>query len=93
MNVGQHIYDLMGCNWNMPAEYGAGVFEQCEADSGEPMGVYGTSTFHQGDGSTPAAHPKPSSSKCSNAHALQTRDAEAVMTVSQESLSFSRENA
>ncbi|KAK7442995.1 hypothetical protein VKT23_015942 [Stygiomarasmius scandens] len=60
----QHIYDEMGCEWNMPASYDAGVFEQCAGDSGEPMGVYGQSTFHQGDPSTPQPHPAPSSSQC-----------------------------
>lgn len=25
----------MGCEWNMPANYAAGVFEDCPADSGE----------------------------------------------------------
>lgn len=82
---GQHIYDVMGCDWNMPANYSPDVFEQCQGDSGEvrandymripltlilisrtqPMGVYGASTFHQGDAQTPAAHPIPSSSSCS----------------------------
>ncbi|KAF9021810.1 hypothetical protein BDZ89DRAFT_1071110, partial [Hymenopellis radicata] len=60
----QHIYDEMGCAWNMPARYDAGTFESCEGDSGEPMGVYGTSTFHQGDAATPDAHPAPASSQC-----------------------------
>ncbi|KAF9032653.1 hypothetical protein BDZ89DRAFT_984206 [Hymenopellis radicata] len=60
----QHIYDEMGCAWNMPARYDAGTFESCEGDSGEPMGVYGASTFHQGDAATPDAHPAPSSSQC-----------------------------
>ena len=31
----QHIYDEMGCEWNMPASYDAGVFEQCAGDTGE----------------------------------------------------------
>lgn len=31
----QHIYDEMGCMWNMPASYDAGVFEQCAGDTGE----------------------------------------------------------
>ncbi|KAF8872561.1 hypothetical protein CPB85DRAFT_1444959 [Mucidula mucida] len=60
----QHIYDEMGCAWNMPARYDAGTFESCEGDSGDPMGVYGASTFHQGDAVTPDAHPAPASSKC-----------------------------
>ncbi|KAH9888092.1 hypothetical protein C8Q73DRAFT_203327 [Cubamyces lactineus] len=60
----QHIYDVMGCEWNMPGDYSAGSFDSCLADSGEPMGVYGTSTFHQGDPSTPAAHPAPPTSSC-----------------------------
>ncbi|KAF8223017.1 hypothetical protein L208DRAFT_1412509 [Tricholoma matsutake] len=60
----QHIYDVMGCDWNMPANYGSGAFENCKADSGEPMGVYGGSTFFQGQPATPAAHPAPSSSSC-----------------------------
>ncbi|KAK0196345.1 hypothetical protein F5146DRAFT_920784 [Armillaria mellea] len=39
-------------------------------DSGEPMGVYGTSTFHQGEASTPAPHPIPSSSQCTTVSAI-----------------------
>ncbi|KAK0218515.1 hypothetical protein EDD85DRAFT_781045 [Armillaria nabsnona] len=66
----QHIYDVMGCAWNMPANYGSGVFESCQGDSGQPMGVYGTSTFHQGDASTPDAHPVPSSSQCTTVSAI-----------------------
>ncbi|PFH49588.1 hypothetical protein AMATHDRAFT_147435 [Amanita thiersii Skay4041] len=60
----QHIYDTLGCAWNMPANYNPGVFEQCQGDSGEPMGVYGSSTFFQGQPVTPDAHPAPSSSSC-----------------------------
>ncbi|KAJ3501165.1 hypothetical protein NLJ89_g9464 [Agrocybe chaxingu] len=59
----QHIYDVMGCAWNMPANYDPG-FETCVGDSGEPMGVYGMSTFFQGQPVTPSAHARPSSSSC-----------------------------
>jgi hypothetical protein len=67
---GQHIYDEMGCAWNMPASYDPNVFESCAGDSGEPMGVYGGSTFHQGDPATPDAHPAPSSSSCSSTSSI-----------------------
>ncbi|KAI0045028.1 hypothetical protein FA95DRAFT_1561593 [Auriscalpium vulgare] len=60
----QHIYDEMGCEWNMPGNYNGGSFSQCRGDSGPPMGVYGASTFHQGDGATPAPHPAPATSAC-----------------------------
>jgi len=60
----QHIYDIMGCFWNMPANYDAGEFENCDADDDLPMGVYGTSTWHQGTSPTPAAHPAAKSSNC-----------------------------
>ncbi|KAG9075004.1 hypothetical protein FRC06_010330, partial [Ceratobasidium sp. 370] len=43
-----HIYDLQGCDWNMPANYTQGVFEDCKGDTGLPMGIYGNSTFQQG---------------------------------------------
>ncbi|KAF8962570.1 hypothetical protein BDZ97DRAFT_1662743 [Flammula alnicola] len=65
----QHIYDVMGCAWNMPGNYGSG-FDQCAADSGEPMGVYGTSTFFQGQPATPAAHPVPASSSCTTSSTI-----------------------
>jgi hypothetical protein len=55
---------LLSCSWNMPANYDAGVFESCDGDIGEPMGVYGTSTFNQGQTPTPPPHPAPSSSNC-----------------------------
>ncbi|KAJ7826190.1 hypothetical protein B0H14DRAFT_3874092 [Mycena olivaceomarginata] len=60
----QHIYDLMGCFWNMPANYDAGKYENCDADDDLPMGVYGTSTWHQGVSPTPTAHPAAKSSNC-----------------------------
>ncbi|KAF8593820.1 hypothetical protein BDV93DRAFT_610938 [Ceratobasidium sp. AG-I] len=59
-----HIYDVMGCEWNMPGNYAQGVFENCVGDSAQAMGIYGSSTFHQGDPATPAAHPAPGSSSC-----------------------------
>jgi len=60
----QHIYDVMGCFWNMPANYDAGVFESCIGDDDLPMGVYGTSTWFQGVNPTPSAHPAAASSSC-----------------------------
>lgn len=48
----------------MPGDYSSGVFERCEGDTGEPMGVYGTSTFSQGEPVTPDAHPAPATSQC-----------------------------
>jgi len=35
-----HRYDIMGCEWNMPGNYGRTTFDTCQADSGEPMGIY-----------------------------------------------------
>ncbi|KAI0761257.1 hypothetical protein BD413DRAFT_246324 [Trametes elegans] len=65
----QHIYDVMGCWWNMPGNYDAG-FDRCLADSGEPMGVYGTSTFYQGQPTTPDPHPAPASSSCESVNSI-----------------------
>lgn len=31
----EHIYDEMGCMWNMPANYDPGLFENCHGDTGE----------------------------------------------------------
>ncbi|KAJ7650908.1 carbohydrate-binding module family 13 protein [Roridomyces roridus] len=62
----QHIYDVMGCFWNMPANYDAGKYENCLGDDDEPMGVYGTSTWFQGQKPTPSAHTAAKSSSCSN---------------------------
>lgn len=59
----QHVYDTMGCDWVMPGNYQPG-FDSCDADVSDPPGVYGTSTFMQGDASTPSAHPAPKSSNC-----------------------------
>ncbi len=38
-NLCQHIYDLMGCEWNMPGNYNAS-FDACKGESGEvrPVG-------------------------------------------------------
>lgn len=60
----QHVYDTMGCDWVMPGNYQPG-FDSCDGDVGPAPGVYGTSTFMQGDAVTPSAHPAPKSSNCS----------------------------
>ncbi|KAF8604643.1 hypothetical protein BDV93DRAFT_522344 [Ceratobasidium sp. AG-I] len=64
----QHIYDVMGCAWNIPGQYGDG-FTNCEGESTIPMGLYPqpdgtTSTFRQGQPQSPPAHPAASSSLC-----------------------------
>ncbi|KAK0523903.1 hypothetical protein OC842_006000 [Tilletia horrida] len=62
-----HVYDLQGCFWNMPGNYGDG-FEQCQGDVAQYPGVYGASTFFQGtDGKNPAPspHQAPASYNCS----------------------------
>ncbi|KAE8225966.1 hypothetical protein CF319_g1395 [Tilletia indica] len=61
----QHMYDLQGCNWNMPGNYGDG-FEQCAGDIAEYPGIYGGSTYYQNeDGSNaPPPHAAPASSNC-----------------------------
>lgn len=66
----QHIYDTMGCEWNMPGNYDSGYFESCLGDTGLPMGVYGTSTWFQGVSPTPSAHPIPASSSCTRVASL-----------------------
>lgn len=61
----EHIYDVMGCRWNLPANYDPDVFETCEGEIAQLQGIYGSSTFRQGDPVTPSAHPAPASSQCS----------------------------
>lgn len=65
-----HIYDTMGCQWNMPGDYSNGVFDSCLGDSAEPMGVYGASTWYQGQPGTPAAHAAPATSSCTTTASL-----------------------
>ena len=31
----QHIYDVMGCFWNMPGDYSSDSFDSCKGESGE----------------------------------------------------------
>jgi len=59
-----HIYDEQGCFWNIPANYDPEVYEDCDGDTDQPMGVYGTSTWYQKVEPTPTAHPAASSSNC-----------------------------
>lgn len=60
----QHIYDVLGC-WAIPGSFESG-FDTCEAAVIEAPGVYGGSTFYQGDASTPAAHAPGATSKCTS---------------------------
>lgn len=48
----------------MPGNYEPGSFDTCKADSGIPMGIYGTSTYQRLGVPTPSAHPAPSKSEC-----------------------------
>ncbi|KAI5455164.1 hypothetical protein NCC49_002433 [Naganishia albida] len=73
----QHIYDVLGCGFNMPGEYGQG-FSSCQGDSIEYPGVYGGSTFYQGQPSTPAPHAPAATSQCSYLDALPYNGAAAV---------------
>ncbi|GAA5895426.1 uncharacterized protein JCM6883_001503 [Sporobolomyces salmoneus] len=65
----QHIYDIQGCSWNQPGNYGDG-FDTCQGDSTEyPPGLYpdgngGTSTYYQSQGAAPTGHPAGASSNC-----------------------------
>lgn len=68
-NLCQHIYDTMGCNWNIPANYNPG-FEDCTGDVAPAPGIYGESTFYQDNGNTPAAYPPPAS-QCSAIASLE----------------------
>lgn len=61
----EHRLDTMGCNFNMPSLTGYDPgFESCEGDDAPFVGVYGPSTFHQGDAVTPEAHSPAPSSNC-----------------------------
>ncbi|KDN44501.1 hypothetical protein K437DRAFT_137144 [Tilletiaria anomala UBC 951] len=65
----QHIYDILGCRWNIPANYDPGVFETCDGALAPFQGIYTleggqVSTFQQGQPITPDPHPAPSSSNC-----------------------------
>ncbi|GAA5972016.1 hypothetical protein JCM11641_002458 [Rhodosporidiobolus odoratus] len=65
----QHVYDVMGCAWNEPGNYGEG-FDQCEGEpTSNPPGIYTgddgqVTTFSQGDGHTPPAMAPGASSNC-----------------------------
>lgn len=60
-----HVYDVMGAYYNTNgAKFQKGVFEDCEGESGPFVGIYGTSTFRQGQKKTPAAHRPAASSDC-----------------------------
>lgn len=85
----EHIYDVMGCRWNIPANYDAGVFETCDGDTGLLQGIYGSSTFRQGDPVTPSAHPAPSSSQCSTVRTIS----HGLLAVSQSQSSSSSSEA
>jgi hypothetical protein len=69
----QHIYDLLGCEWNIPANYTEGIFEDCKGDTTFFQGLYSvthtngtqaTSTFRQGQAKTPDPHQAAPSSEC-----------------------------
>ena len=66
----EHIYDVLGCQWNIPANYETDVFESCEGEIAMLQGIYNGSTFRQGDPVTPSAHPAPESSNCQTVNTI-----------------------
>ncbi|KJA25073.1 carbohydrate-binding module family 13 protein [Hypholoma sublateritium FD-334 SS-4] len=85
-----HVYDIMGCYWNIPASYSSGVFESCAGDAALPMGVYGTSTWSQGQKPTPSAHPAPASSNCAAIPTVSVSPALARRDIAREHLGLQR---
>ncbi|PKI85126.1 hypothetical protein MVES1_001043 [Malassezia vespertilionis] len=65
-----HIYDEMGDYFNSPGNYDKGVFEDCSGEPGHKPGIYGTSTFYQGDQRTPDAHAPGKTSNCHTHHTV-----------------------
>jgi hypothetical protein len=61
----------------MPGDYDAG-FTSCQGDDTEPMGVYGSSTFYQGEPTTPDAHTPGATSKCSTVSTIGSRNTVAI---------------
>ncbi|WWD22890.1 hypothetical protein CI109_107385 [Kwoniella shandongensis] len=60
----EHIYDVLSCGFTIPGDTGNG-FDSCDGEpTDEAPGVYGGSTFHQGDPTTPAPHPAGATSNC-----------------------------
>lgn len=74
----QHIYDEMGCEWNEPANYDGGVWEECDGEPGEWPGVYSGSTWYQGQSPTPSAQPAGASSNCKSHASVSTGHASRV---------------
>ncbi|CAH7668155.1 hypothetical protein PPACK8108_LOCUS2623 [Phakopsora pachyrhizi] len=68
----EHIYDVMGCKWNMPGNYEGPGFEQCDGDSvTHPMGEYETADgsiykWKQGELPIPPAGPQAKVYNCDN---------------------------
>lgn len=66
----QHIYDLMGCRWNIPGNYDGPGFEQCQGeDVPLPMGEYrrpdgSIYTWHQGEKPVPGPGAPGKINKC-----------------------------
>ncbi|CEQ41592.1 SPOSA6832_03313 [Sporobolomyces salmonicolor] len=61
-------WDLQGCQWNEPGNYGDG-YDSCDGDSTDlPPGIYSVdgalSTYQQSQGAAPTAHAAGASSNC-----------------------------
>ncbi|KAM6503981.1 carbohydrate-binding module family 13 protein [Amanita muscaria] len=59
-----HIYDVMGCYWNMPANYDAGYLRIASATMTSPWAFTEQAPWYQGVNPTPPAQPAASSSNC-----------------------------
>ena len=45
----QHIYDTLGCAWNIPGNYDPGTFERCQGDTNEVRCVSSPQDHVDGD--------------------------------------------
>lgn len=70
-----HVYDELGCQWNIPGDYSGKTFDQCLGDDTEPMGVYTlkngkVSTWSRNAKPTPPPHPAAKTSSCASVSTL-----------------------
>ncbi|CAO1618279.1 unnamed protein product [Sympodiomycopsis kandeliae] len=55
----RHVYDTLGCSWNMPGNYTPGVYQVCHTENAMDVAFHDGKEYHQDDGPAPDPYPPP----------------------------------
>ena len=67
----RHTYDTLGCAWNMPGDYNAGTFQQCESTDAPDVAYHNGQYYKPGSTPVPEPYAAPPNKNCKTVTELE----------------------